>query len=181
MADALVLLSGGLDSAVCAHLLLARGLGVSGLFVDYGQAAVRREREASAAVARSLDISLRAVAIAPTRPRGAGEIPGRNAMLISLAAFELGSRGGLVTIGVHAGTSYYDCSIAFVDAMGRLVSEQTNGKTTLLAPLATWSKAQVFRTFRDAGLPVHATYSCESGDEPCGACRSCRDRLALAC
>lgn len=181
METALVLLSGGLDSAVCAHLLQQQGLKVEGLFVEYGQAALTRERQASAAVAKALGIPLRTKALSPAPPRGAGELPGRNALLISLGAFELGASGGLVVIGIHAGTRYYDCSLAFLDAMGRLLQEQTDGRAALNAPLATWSKAQVFDVFRESGLPLSITHSCEAGDVPCGECLSCMDRIALGC
>lgn len=181
MERALVLLSGGLDSAVCAHLLLRQGMAVEGLFIEYGQAALDRERHASSNVAAALGIPLRTRALVPAPTRGVGELPGRNALLISLGAFELGASGGTVVIGVHAGTRYYDCSIPFLDVMSRLLQEQTDGRTALSAPLATWSKAQVFEAFRDSGLSTEITYSCEAGDKPCGGCLSCLDRVALGC
>jgi 7-cyano-7-deazaguanine synthase len=178
---ALVLLSGGLDSAACAYLLQKQGLKVEGLFVEYGQAALDRERQASAEVARSLGIPLRTQALYPSPSRSAGELPGRNALLISLGVFELGPSGGLVAIGVHAGTRYYDCSLPFLDAMSRLVQEQTDGRSALSAPLASWTKAQVFKVFNESGIPLRTTYSCEAGAEPCGNCLSCADRVALEC
>jgi 7-cyano-7-deazaguanine synthase len=177
----LVLLSGGLDSAACAHLLASNGHQVEGLFVDYGQAALAREREASAAVAAHLNIPLRTRAIQPAPAQGAGELPGRNVLLISLGVFELGAAGGLVAIGVHAGTRYFDCSEPFIASIGRLVQEQTDGRTGVIAPLVAWTKSDVFQTFVAAGLPLPATYSCEAGPVPCGECLSCRDRRALGC
>jgi 7-cyano-7-deazaguanine synthase len=170
-----------LDSAVCAHLLKATNRKVEGLFIDYGQAALKRERASAQAVAAHLGIPLRIRAIQPALSRGAGELPGRNALLISLGVFELGIEGGLVAIGVHAGTRYFDCSEAFVDAMGRLVQEQTDGRIAVSAPLVAWSKADVFSVFRKAGLPLSETYSCEAGNAPCGLCLSCADRKALGC
>jgi 7-cyano-7-deazaguanine synthase len=161
--------------------LAAAGHKVEGLFIDYGQAALARERTASAAVAAHLGIPLRERAIRPAPARGAGELPGRNALLISLGVFELGVEGGLVAIGVHAGTRYYDCSEPFIDSIGRLVQEQTDGRTGVAAPLAAWTKSDVFNAFRSTGLPVAATYSCEAGAEPCGECLSCKDRKALGC
>jgi len=181
MGTTLVLLSGGLDSAVCAHLLKSPSRAVEGLFVDYGQAALKRERASARAVAAHLGIPLRMRTIQPASSRRAGELPGRNALLISIAVFELGTEGGLVAIGVHAGTRYFDCSEAFVDAMGRLVQEQTDGRTAVSAPLVAWSKADVFKVFQEAGLPLSETYSCEAGSTPCGACLSCADRKALGC
>lgn len=181
MTTTLVLLSGGLDSAVCAHLLKANGAAVEGLFVDYGQAALEREKRAAQAVADYLGIRLRTRAITGVSTRGAGELPGRNALLISLGVFELGAAGGVVVIGVHAGTRYYDCSESFIGAIGRLVQEETDGRTVVSAPLAAWAKADVFNAFREAGLPLADTYSCEAGATPCGVCLSCADRAALGC
>jgi 7-cyano-7-deazaguanine synthase len=177
----LVLLSGGLDSAVCAHLMIANGAAVEGLFVDYGQAARGRERQAAQAVANHLGIPLRSAALSPAEARGAGELPGRNALLISLGVFELGTEGGVVVIGVHAGTRYYDCSESFIRAMDRLVQEETDGRTVVSAPLVAWGKADVFRVFQEADLPLAETYSCEAGPTPCGECLSCADRRALGC
>ena len=181
MTTTLVLLSGGLDSAVCAHLLTASGAAVEGLFVDYGQAALARERQASRAVADHLGIPWRTRAIAGAPARGPGELPGRNALLISLGVFELGAGGGVVVIGVHAGTRYYDCSEGFIQGIGQLVQEETDGRTVVSAPLAAWTKADVFKVFRESGLPAQDTYSCEAGDTPCGLCLSCADRRALGC
>jgi 7-cyano-7-deazaguanine synthase len=181
MKAALVLLSGGLDSAVCAHLLKRQDFEVQGLFIDYGQAAAVRERAAAGALAQALDIPLTIQAITPSSARGSGELLGRNALLISLGVFALGSTGGIVVIGIHAGTPYYDCSELFLTAMDRLVQEQTDGRIAVSAPLVSWTKADVYKTFQASGLPVTATYSCEAGNEPCGQCLSCLDRKKLGC
>jgi 7-cyano-7-deazaguanine synthase len=179
--EALVLLSGGIDSALCAHLLDGRGFNVRGLFVDYGQAALDAEQRAATRTAKLLEIELLTRQVTGGGIQPAGEIVGRNALLLSLGVCELGKNGGLVAIGVHAGTSYYDCSIPFIDSMAKLIEEQTDGKTSLIAPLLTWSKAQIFDAFAQAGLSIETTYSCEASSEPCGECLSCADRRALAC
>lgn len=181
MTSALVLLSGGLDSAACAYLLKQQGLAVSGLFVDFGQAAAQREREASTAMAKALGLDLSVRSIGPSYALGEGELPGRNALLISLGVFEVGQGAGLIGIGVHAGTRYYDCSIPFIEAMNRLVQEQTDSRIAVTAPFVNWSKAEVYRVFEESGLAVSDTYSCEAGGAPCGACLSCQDRASLKC
>ena len=107
---------------------------------------------------------------------------GRNSFLISAALFLTGGQAGLLGVGVHAGTSYYDCSEAFVACIGKLVAEQTDGRVSVVAPFVTWTKKDVYDYFVYSGLPIAATYSCESGTQPeCGACASCRDRKALGC
>lgn len=181
MTTALVLLSGGLDSAACAYLLKQQGLTVSGLFVDFGQAAAQREREASTGMAKALGIDLSVRSIGPSYALGEGELPGRNALLISLGVFELGQGAGLIGIGVHAGTRYYDCSVPFIEGMNQLVQEQTDSRIAVTAPFVTWSKAEVYRVFEESGLAVSDTYSCEAGSAPCGVCLSCQDRASLKC
>lgn len=181
MATALVLLSGGLDSAACAYLLKQQGLSVSGLFVDFGQAAAPREREASTAIAKALGIDLTVRSIGPSYALGEGELPGRNALLISLGVFELGQGAGLIAIGVHAGTRYYDCSVPFIEAINQLVQEQTDSRMAVTAPFVAWSKAEVYHVFEESGLAASDTYSCEAGSEPCGGCLSCQDRASLKC
>lgn len=179
--SATVLLSGGLDSAVCAHRLVDAGYETRGLFIDYGQAVAKREMAAAAAVAEALAVPLDVRVLSGGTLRGGGEHVGRNALLVTVAAFDTGMRDGVVAIGIHAGVPYYDCSPAFLDAMGRVVSEQSDGRVRLVAPLLAWSKAEVLDAFREAGLPMEATYSCETAPEPCGRCASCLDRLALGC
>lgn len=180
--QATVLLSGGLDSVACAHFLQQRGLEVRGLFIDYGQVAVRREAAASAALAEHLAIPLEGCTLSNPVRRGAGELPGRNAMLIFNALFLTQAETDLLALGLHAGVPYFDCSETFVASASRLLLELTDGRVSLLAPFITWTKKDVFDYFRTTGLPLALTYSCESGTDPvCGTCASCRDRKALGC
>lgn len=180
--EAIVLLSGGLDSAACAHLLGRSGWLVRGLFLEYGQAAFEPERRAAAAVAAHLGIGLSELTTTGETGFAAGELTGRNAFFV-FAALLTGriARGGIV-LGVHAGTPYYDCSPAFVKAADRLVAEHTDGRVRVLAPLLSWSKADVLAYCRKVGIPPELTYSCEAGTVPvCGRCASCQDRAALGC
>jgi 7-cyano-7-deazaguanine synthase len=177
-----VLLSGGVDSIACAHFLQRRGLIVRGLFIDYGQAAARREAVASAALAEQLAIPLQDCTLLNARRRGAGELLGRNAMLIFSALFLTQGVSDLLALGVHAGLRYFDCSEAFIASADRLVGELTDRRVSLVAPFIAWSKKDVFDYFMSAGLPLALTYSCENGTDPvCGECASCRDRKAMLC
>jgi 7-cyano-7-deazaguanine synthase len=91
-------------------------------------------------------------------------------------------RVGILALGIHFGTAYYDCSAAFMKAIAALVAEHTDGRLTLLAPFLEWSKKQVYDYFISAKLPIELTYSCEAGTtEPCKMCNSCQDRSALGC
>jgi 7-cyano-7-deazaguanine synthase len=107
---------------------------------------------------------------------------GRNGFLIFASLLARGATPGLLAVGLHAGTPYYDCSEGFFVAMERLVSEHTDSCVTLVAPFLRWHKSDVYEYFRSAELPIDLTYSCEAGtNPPCEKCASCRDRRNLAC
>lgn len=180
--QAAVLLSGGLDSAACVHLLKAQGHAVRGVFVDFGQAAIAPETVAVARVAAGLGIQITTLTCRAPGGFGAGELIGRNAFLITSAIFLGRVSTGLLAIGVHAGTPYFDCSPSFVDRMKTLAEEHTDGRLTVTAPFLQWNKGQIYEYVVQNGLPVADTYSCESGTvPPCGSCASCRDRRVLRC
>jgi len=179
---ATVLMSGGMDSAACARLLATHGHTVEGIFVDFGQAAREQECLAVARLAHLLGITITTLHVGSPGGFGAGELIGRNAFLLMTAIFLGRADHGLLAIGVHAGTPYYDCSPGFVDRMKSLAEEQTNGRLTVTAPFLHWTKGQIYEYVVKSGLPIDATYSCESGTSPpCGSCASCRDRRVLGC
>jgi 7-cyano-7-deazaguanine synthase len=180
---ATVLMSGGIDSAACAHFLRSQGLELDGVFLDYGQAAAEFEVKAVAAIARHLNIPVQKFALSgESAPFSSGELVGRNAFLIFAALFLTRARSGLLALGIHAGSPYFDCSEHFMRSIAKLVCEHTDGRVSVVAPFIDWTKKDVFEYFLSASLPLHLTYSCEAGTDPtCGMCTSCRDRKALGC
>lgn len=179
---ATVLMSGGIDSAACAAFFAAQGMKVSALFVDYGQAAAEQERAAVKSLAAWLGIEVQQLAFTGAAPFGSGELVGRNAFLVFAALFATRAQSGLIALGLHAGTPYYDCSSAFVAMINRAVAEHTDNAVQVVAPFVEWTKRDVYDYFSEAGLPIAQTYSCEKGLHPsCGACASCLDRKALQC
>jgi 7-cyano-7-deazaguanine synthase len=183
VANAAVLTSGGIDSTACGHFLKTQDNAGRCVFIEYGQAAATRERTAvTAAIAKFLQVPLsahRSVAASTFPP---GELGTRNAFLITAGLFLDQISSGLLAIGIHAGTLYYDCSAAFFELMSRLVSEHTDGAVRLIAALLNWRKREVFDYFADAGLRSDLTYSCEAGTDPiCRRCASCWDRQAIKC
>jgi 7-cyano-7-deazaguanine synthase len=180
--EATVLMSGGMDSAVCAHMLLQQRHRVRGVFFDFGQAAAAPEIEAVTKLADTLGIPVSRIQVAASKGFGTGELVGRNAFLLTAAIFLAGTQSGLLAIGIHDGTPYYDCSPQFLARMKQVAQEHTNGRLDVIAPLLDWEKPEIYTYFQQSGLPVEATYSCESGTvPPCGTCASCRDRRALGC
>jgi 7-cyano-7-deazaguanine synthase len=177
-----VLLSGGIDSAACAHLLLAKEFEVDAIFFDFGQPAARHEYRSAVELSEHLGIPLRRVAVESDASFASGEILGRNAFLVFAALVVTGGRSNLIALGVHAGTEYYDCSEGFLKSIAKLTAEQTDGKVSVIAPFISWRKNDIVQYFRSADLPMSKTYSCEAGtDPPCGTCLSCKDRQAFGC
>jgi 7-cyano-7-deazaguanine synthase len=180
--NAIVLLSGGIDSAACAWFLRESGYSVKGLFVDYGQRAVLFEKRGAEALSTTLGIALDCISVSTPNQFGAGEITGRNAFLVFVALLTSQLRAGTIALGIHSGTAYYDCSAAFVQGMDRLLAEHTDGCVRLSTPFITWSKKNILDYYESSGLPIDLTYSCEAGTmPPCGTCLSCRDRRMLGC
>lgn len=179
---ATVLISGGIDSAACAHLLAVQGHKVHGIFVDFGQAAREQESRAVDRLAGTLGINKTTLHVGSDNDFGTGELIGRNAFLLMTAIFLGRTHEGLLAIGIHAGTSYYDCSASFINRFRILAEEQTDGRLTVIAPFLHWTKGQIYKYAVNSSVPVAATYSCESGAiPPCGLCASCRDRRMLGC
>lgn len=163
---------------VVLHLLKEHGHQVHGMFVHYGQAAAESERRASLAVANFFEIEWteRVVQGGPTY--AGGEIQHRNAMLIFVAAMQGGSNASAVSIGIHGGVPYTDCSQEFI-AAAQSVLHYSAWRPALIAPLQTWLKPEIIAYAASKGLPLDLTFSCEAGATPCGTCLSCLDRIDL--
>ena len=179
--DVWVLMSGGIDSTACAHYYLERDDSVTGVFVDYGQKAREAEYQAVLAVAKYFRITLKTITVSSSGRFGAGEIQGRNALLIFAALVSENPKRGLFSLGIHAGTRYYDCGIDFVRHANLMIESYSGGKVVLDCPFISADKSAVYSYAKGGGVPLALTYSCEEGAvPPCGHCLSCRDRDALS-
>ncbi len=179
---ATVLFSGGIDSASCIHLLQRDGYHVEGLFFDFGQAAAAMERRSVELLSARMSVRVMTVEATSAKNFGSGELTGRNAFLIFGALLLGNCRAGLLAIGIHAGTPYFDCSPAFVSRIEPLVQECTNGAVSIVAPFLNWTKDEVYSYFKNSVIPLEETYSCEAGSSAaCGHCASCKDRAKIEC
>lgn len=160
-------------------LISRRSADRSALFVDYGQPALKSERDAARYIADYYQTNLVEAHVRLPPPGAAFEVPGRNALLVSLAVVLGGGQPGSIAIGIHGGTPYPDCTGDFVRATQRQIDSQFAGNVVLLAPFVGWSKSEVYELALSEGVPVQSTYSCESAPTPCGACPSCLDRGTL--
>ena len=178
--DVLLLMSGGVDSTACAHFFKQRGDNVRGVFVDYGQSAAIAERRAVKRVTNHLGIPLSTLSFRASVEYGLGEVVGRNAFLVFASLMGIQPRTGVISLGIHSGTSYYDCGPDFIEQLGDVVQSYSGGLLKLYCPFLLEPKSMVHQYAIFAGLPINLTYSCELGTVPsCGRCLSCKDRDAL--
>jgi 7-cyano-7-deazaguanine synthase len=174
-----VLLSGGIDSLVCAELARQAGELAACVFVDYGHPAQVAEGWRAFAYAGSRGVPLLAPHVrdlqlgAMADASGAAVVPQRNAILLSVAANAASAHGAdSLTIGVNAADQrdYEDCRPAFLDAMAAALG------LPILAPLVHMDKTQVVRAAADLGLTAADAWPCyRGGPTPCGDCASCRE------
>lgn len=113
-------------------------------------------------------------------------VPYRNGLFLSYAAavaLQLGAEK--IFYGAHAddaaGHAYPDCTEEFIAAQKCAIEEGTGNKVTLEAPWSEFTKAQVVHAGLTYGMTQEEfdhTWSCyEGGNEPCGVCGTCRDRI----
>jgi 7-cyano-7-deazaguanine synthase len=178
--NALVLLSGGIDSSCCVAFYRRMGYDVRGVFIDYGQPVNQKEEESAQAIAEHYAIPLQVIRVCGPVANFKGEIPGRNAFLVFGALLYHPAITGLLALGIHAGTAYYDCSEYFADQLGNVLSGYRAGQIVLATPFVKWSKQMVYQFCIDSRVPTDLTWSCEVGPSaPCGHCLSCKDRAHL--
>ncbi|MGE3108820.1 MAG: 7-cyano-7-deazaguanine synthase [Phycisphaerales bacterium] len=174
--ELLVLLSGGIDSSalVCLYRKLRRPFAT--MFIDYGQAGATREQAAARVISEHYGVLLMERQLLTAGVKSDGEVPMRNAMLLSIACMERPETIWGIAIGIHSGTPYADCSPEFASAAQTLATFQTH-PVRILAPFARWTKSDILAFCLSEGVPTHLTYSCEWGAaSPCGKCLSCLDR-----
>ena len=177
----LVSLSGGIDSSACTCYYQKLGYIVSGIFIDYGQAGAKFEKQSAKKIAEYYHITLFEYRYKTNETYLEGEIPGRNAFLLLSAVLSNPNYKGLLAIGIHSGTSYYDCSPSFLEDIRKIITNYTTGNIFVDAPFLKWTKVEIYHFCKENGVPISLTYSCENGlKPPCGHCKSCLDRRLLS-
>ena len=203
--EAVVLLSGGLDSMVCAGIARERGFSVVALTVDYNQRH-RVELEAAQSIAARLagrhivlpldlrafggsaltgDIAVPKDGVAPGIP--VTYVPARNTIFLSLAlglAEASGARDIFIGVNALDYSGYPDCRPEFIAGFERLANVATKAgvegdRFTIHAPLQQMSKAEVAREAQRLGLDPAISHSCYDplpDGRHCGRCDACRLR-----
>ncbi|MEC9363629.1 7-cyano-7-deazaguanine synthase QueC [Sinimarinibacterium flocculans] len=203
---AVVLFSGGLDSATVLALAREQGFALHALSVAYGQrhdaelAAARRIAERAGVVEhRLIQVNLdafggsaltdRRIDVPETPSEGVPVtyVPARNTLFLSLAlgwAEVIGARDIFVGVNAVDYSGYPDCRPAFIEAFERLARVATKagaeGQSFVVhAPLIKMSKADIVRTGTRLGVDYAQTVSCYQADaegRACGRCDACRLR-----
>lgn len=178
--NALVLFSGGLDSTACVKFYKDLSYNVSAIFVDYGQRSRFQEYKSVCTLSKIFKIEVKMVSLKGIEREMNGEILGRNLLLLSTALFSVPFEIGVIAMGLHSGTNYWDCSQTFVNKSNELLSLHTGGKISLGVPFIEWNKFHIMKFLSLNKVDIEYTYSCELGlEQPCGNCVSCQDIISL--
>ena len=205
---AVVLVSGGLDSATALALARAEGFDCYALSVAYGQrhaieldAAARVAAALGAREHRLMHVDLadiggsaltdRGISVpeSPTTGIPVTYVPARNTIMLSLAlawAEVLEARDVFIGVNSVDYSGYPDCRPEYIAAFAAMAGLATKAGVEgqpcrIHTPLITWSKAQIIREGTRLGVDYSLTLSCyqpDSQGRACGRCDSCRLRRA---
>ncbi len=206
MNKAIVLLSGGLDSATTAAIAIQQGYEVIALSFRYGQ---RHQKELAAAIkiAKNLEITEHFITDidlsqwggssltdeSMTIPQDGIEadiipstyVPGRNTVFMAIAlSLAEAKNAEAIYLGINAVdySGYPDCRPDYLAAYQQLANLSSKAgieghAPQLIAPLVKDSKADIVRRALELNVPIADTWSCyQGGANPCGLCDSCRIR-----
>lgn len=203
---AVVLLSGGMDSATVAAVAINRGYEPYFLHTSYGQKTETKEFECAERLADTFDgadflhietghlaaignSSLTDDSMDVTEADMESEeiptsyVPFRNANLLSMAvSYAEANDCSAVFIGAHSEdfAGYPDCRPAFFEAFENVVDVGTKPETTITieAPFVEWTKTEIAERGLELDVPYEHTWSCYRAEAPaCGTCDSCAFRL----
>jgi 7-cyano-7-deazaguanine synthase len=197
---AVVLLSGGMDSCVCAALA-ARDFDAAAVHVSYGQRTEERERRSFLAICDQLGIGQRLlvrndallaiggsaltdqrIAVPESRVLGHGVpvtyVPFRNAHFLSVAvswAEVIDAEKVYIGAVEQDSSGYPDCRPAYYRAFNEVVKTGTReARIEIVTPLIGMRKAEIVMLGLELGAPFDLTWSCYSReDRACGVCDSC--------
>lgn len=203
---AVVLASGGMDSATAAVEARERGYDLYLLHTSYGQQTETKEFECASALAERLDAAdfhhvetdhLARIGASSLTDEGidveeadldsdeipSSYVPFRNSNLLSMAvSYAEANDCDAIFMGAHSEdySGYPDCRPEFFDAFQQVIDVGTKPETQidLVAPFVDWSKTEIAERGVDLEVPYEITWSCYREEEPaCGTCDACAFRL----
>jgi len=200
--EAVVLLSGGLDSAVTLYLAKKKGFICRCLIFDYGQRH-KREIESAKRIAKTAGCPFKIINIRlPWKGSSLLDkkraipkdskfripstyVPARNIIFLSIALSFAESAGSkAIFIGAHTQdySGYPDCRAEFFKIFDEIIKVGTKAgvelkRIKIITPLIKKSKSEIIKLGQKLGVPFELTWSCyRGGKRPCGKCDSCRFR-----
>lgn len=203
---AVILVSGGMDSATAVYEAMDRGYEPYLLHTSYGQKTESKEYECAKALADEVEaadflhvetehlaaigassLTDDAIDVAEADPASeeipTSYVPFRNANLLSMAvSYAEGNECDAVFIGAHSEdfAGYPDCRPAFFEGFQQVINTGTKpeSRIELIAPFVEWSKTDIAERGSELGVPYELTWSCYRDEAPaCGTCDSCAFRL----
>jgi len=207
MEKAIVLLSGGMDSLVCAGLAFEKKHEVSLLHMNYGQKTSARERKSFEDIAdfyqvkekerKVIDMtflkqiggsSLTDESIDVKSYSGDSSVipdsyvPFRNSIILSLAvswAEVVGATKLYIGANYEDSPGYPDCRPSYYEAFNKVIKEGTKaGNIEILTPVISLKKKDIVKMGNDLKVPFALSWSCyKSSEKACGQCDSCALRL----
>jgi 7-cyano-7-deazaguanine synthase len=207
MKKAIVLLSGGMDSLVCAGEAFANGYEVSLLHMNYGQKTSARERKSFDEIAdfyqvtekdrKIIDMtflkqiggsSLTDDQIDVKSYKGDSNsipdsyVPFRNSIILSLAvswAEVVGATKLFIGANYEDSPGYPDCRPSYYEAFNKVIKEGTKaGNIEIITPVINLKKKEIVKKGIELKVPFSLSWSCyKNTDKACGVCDSCALRL----
>ena len=207
MEKAIVLLSGGMDSLVCAGEAFAQNYDVSLLHMNYGQKTSVREHKSFDEIAdfykvkekdrKIIDMtflkqiggsSLTDESISVKSYSGDSNVipdsyvPFRNSIILSLAvswAEVVGATKLFIGANYEDSPGYPDCRPSYYEAFNRVIKEGTKaGNIEIITPVLMMKKRDIVLKGQELKVPFAMSWSCyKSSDKACGQCDSCALRL----
>jgi len=203
---AVILVSGGMDSATAVYEAIDRGFEPYFLHASYGQRTESKEYECAKALAEEVEAG-NFLHIETSHLAQIGEssltddemevseadlesdevpssyVPFRNANLLSMAvSYAEANDCSAVFIGAHSEdfSGYPDCRPKFFDSFQSIIDVGTKDDTQiqLIAPFVEWSKTEIVERGYELDVPFEITWSCYRDEAPaCGTCDACAFRL----
>lgn len=199
---AIVVFSGGMDSATALWWALSKFREVGAVSFEYGAKHNARELAAAAAICKKLSVPQTVIPLdfigrnfhssllktGGTIPEGnyneenmaSTVVPFRNGIMLAAAAGLAEDSGfSAIILGNHTGDHaiYPDCRPEFIDGMANAIEAGTGGKVKLLSPFCRMTKGEIAALGAKLGVNFSLTWSCYNGrDRHCGKCGTCRER-----
>ncbi len=196
--QAVVLLSGGMDSVAVMHWAKPRYEALVAFLFDYGQQNRDQELTAAGKLARELGVPTMSFALADALPRGRGIlksigdhdglieglspafVPGRNLLFITSAAahgsvhFQNGNFDVVIGANGQDAKRFPDCSHGALVKLSQALRHGVAMEVNVVAPFVDRTKEQILRGLGEAALDaVSRSWSCYRNAGPCGTCSAC--------